>query len=118
MGVIQRQGLKHTIVSYFGVLIGLFSTIFIYPRVPELYGLFRVIIDATMLIVSFFSLGLSTHAVKFFPKFKNLKTGHHGFLGFLLIGSSIGFIIFLVCLPLIRFLFLDILHSASRQYYA
>ena len=40
MGVIQRQGLKHTIVSYFGVLIGLFSTIFIYPRVPELYGLF------------------------------------------------------------------------------
>ena len=93
MGVIQRQGLKHTIVSYFGGLIGLFSTIFIYPRVPELYGLFRVIIDATMLIVSFFSLGLSTHAVKFFPKFKNLKTGHHGFLGFLLIGSSIGFII-------------------------
>lgn len=115
MGVIQRQGLKHTIVSYFGVLIGLFSTIFIYPRVPELYGLFRVIIDATMLIVSFFSLGLSTHAVKFFPKFKNLKTGHHGFLGFLLIGSSIGFIIFLVCLPLIRFLFLDILLSKSES---
>ncbi len=113
MGVIQRQGLKHTIVSYFGVVIGLFSTIFIYPRIPELYGLFKVIIDATVLTVSFFSLGLSTHAVKFFPKFKDLKTGHHGFLGFLLIGSSIGFIFFLVCLPLIRYLFLDILLKES-----
>ena len=113
MGVIQRQGLKHTIVSYFGVVIGLLSTIFIYPRVPELYGLFKVIIDTTMLTVSFFSLGLSTHAVKFFPKFKDLKTGHHGFLGFLLIGSSIGFIFFLVCLPLIRYLFLDILLKES-----
>lgn len=115
MGVIQRQGLKHTIVSYFGVVIGLFSTILIYPRVPELYGLFKVIIDATMLTVSFFSLGLSTHAVKFFPKFKDLKTGHHGFLGFLLIGSSIGFIFFLVCLPLIRYLFLDILLKESAS---
>ena len=115
MGVIQRQGLKHTIVSYFGVVIGLFSTIFIYPRIPELYGLFRVIIDATLLIFSFFSFGLSTHAVKFFPKFKDQKTGHHGFLGFLLIGSFIGFLFFLICLPLIRYLLLDLLLKESAS---
>lgn len=115
MGVIQRQGLKHTIVSYFGVVIGLFSTLLIYPRVPELYGLFKVIIDATMLTVSFFSLGLSTHAVKFFPKFKDQKTGHHGFLGFLLIGSFAGFLFFLICLPLIRYLLLDVLLKESES---
>jgi len=115
MGVIQRQGLKHTIVSYFGVVIGLFSTIFIYPKVPELYGLFKVIIDATTLSVSFFSLGLSTHAVKFFPVFKNPKNGHHGFLGFLLIGSFIGFVFFLVCLPLIRYFLLDVLLKESAS---
>ncbi len=115
MGVIQRQGLKHTIVSYFGVVIGLFSTLLIYPRIPELYGLFKVIIDSTMLSVSFFSLGLSTHAVKFFPDFKDPKTGHHGFLGFLLIGSLIGFLFFLFCLPLLKYLLLDVLLKKSAS---
>ncbi len=115
MGVIQRQGLKHTIVSYFGVFIGLFSTLLIYPRIPELYGLFKVIIDSTMLCVSFFSLGLSTHAVKFFPDFKDQKTGHHGFLGFLLIGSSVGFLFFLLCLPFLKYLLLDVLLKESAS---
>lgn len=115
MGVIQRQGLKHTIVSYFGVFIGLFSTLLIYPRIPELYGLFKVIIDSTMLFVSFFSFGLSVHAVKFFPDFRDQKTGHHGFLGFLLIGSLIGFLFFLLCLPLLKYLLLDVLLKESAS---
>ncbi len=115
MGVIQRQGLKHTIVSYFGVFIGLFSTLLIYPRIPELYGLFKVIIDSTLLCVSFFSFGLSIHAVKFFPDFKDQKTGHHGFLSFLLIGSLIGFLFFLVCLPLLKYLLLDVLLKNSAS---
>lgn len=109
MGVIQRQGIKHTIVNLFGVCIGLMSTIFIYPRATELYGLAQIFIGGSILLMSFFSLGLNAVTIKYFPIFKDESKKHRGFLGFLLIGVTLGFILFLCCLPVIRWIFLDLL---------
>ena len=113
MGVIQRQSLKHAIVSYAGVAIGLLSVIFIYPREEEMYGLFQLLFASSMLCVSIFTLGFNIHAIRFFPVFQNKENRHNGFLGFLLTGGLIGFILFLLLLPFIRYLFLDLLFSES-----
>lgn len=107
MGIIQRQGLKHTIISYVGVAIGLISTLTIYPRVGEAYGLFQVLIGITTLLSSFTLLGLSSVVVKFFPIFKNDKNGHNGLLGFASIGTLIGCFLFILLYPLIRYLVLE-----------
>jgi len=117
MGVIQRQGLKHTIVSYAGVVIGLLSVLFIYPREEELYGLYKLIFSSAILCTSFFMLGFNIHAVRSFPVFKNDKNGHNGFLGLLISGGFVGFLLFLILLPFIKYLFLDILflNSNSRE---
>lgn len=115
MGIIQRQGLKHAIVSYVGVALGIMSTIFIYPNVTELYGLFNLIYGSAVLCISFFMLGFNIHSIKFFPVFKDEKNGHNGFLGFLLTGASIGFLLFLVLLPLIKYFLLDIMFKENEN---
>jgi len=117
MGIIQRQSLKHTIVSYVGVIIGLLSVIFIYPREEELYGLFQLISGSALLCTSFFMLGFNIHSVRSFPEFKNEENGHNGFLAFLLTGALVGFVLFLILLPGIKYLFLDVLfkNSSGRE---
>ncbi|MEM9847750.1 MAG: polysaccharide biosynthesis C-terminal domain-containing protein [Bacteroidota bacterium] len=84
MGVIQRQGIRHSIVSVVGIAVGALSTLFIYPKDSYLYGLIRFISDFGMLLLPIISLGVPMLAVRYFPVFKDKTQQHHGFLGFLL----------------------------------
>ena len=115
MGIIQRQGFKHAIVSYAGVAIGLVSVLFIYPRASELYGLFQLLYGSAMLCASFFMLGFNILAIKFFPVFQNEKNGHNGFLSFLMGGVFVGFLLFLVFLPFVRYVLLDVLFVDNKN---
>ncbi len=101
MGIIQRQGFKSSIISYIGVAIGILSTVFIYPDALEIIGLFRALFDASVLIGIVVMMGSSVSAVRYFPKYENKATGHGGLLSWLLLVSGIGFIIFLICFPLL-----------------
>ena len=68
MGVIQRQGLKGSIVSYIGVGIGALSTLYVYPKALELLGLFRSLYDASILVGIMILMGSSTSSIRFFSK--------------------------------------------------
>lgn len=96
MGVIQRQGIKGTVVLYFGMLLGYVNTLWIFPYClsPEQIGVVRTLFDAASLFLIVASLGVSQITLRFFPHYKNEKKQHHGFLGFLLILMSIGSILF------------------------
>jgi O-antigen/teichoic acid export membrane protein len=95
MGIIQRQGIKNTISSYFGILLGFVSLIIIQPKLlrPEEIGLARVMFAFSTLVASFIPIGASNMVIKYFPHFRNPKNGHHGFFGFMLIFPLVGFII-------------------------
>lgn len=93
MGVIQRQGLKHSLVSIIGIAVGALSVIFIYPKDNDLYGLLRFVGDFGMLLFPILSLGIPMLAVRYFPVFKDKAQKNHGFLGFLLL-----FILIAICL--------------------
>ena len=95
MGVIKRQGIKNTIITYIGILIGAVNIIFIQPKLltPEELGLTRLLYDFAYIIGLAVPLGLPNIIVKFFPFFKDRNLKHNGFAGIILIVFLVGFII-------------------------
>ena len=96
MGVIKRQGIKHSIVTFGGILIGMINVLFIYTFAltkTEL-GLIRFLIDTSMLLVPFVTLGITSASIRYFPKFRNKAKGHNGFLFYLLGIVCLGIILF------------------------
>lgn len=96
MGIIQRQSIKNSLLSYFGAAIGAISTFLIYPKAIEVHGLLYFLKVTALLCVPFANLGIQTLVVRFFPKFRDPENGHNGFLLFLLMGSAIFFLFFLI----------------------
>lgn len=95
MGVIIRQGIKHSLVNYLGAGIGVLSMLFIYPLHTEAYGLARFLTDATLLFVPITLLGANSLPVRFFPRFAD-DAGNKGFLGWLLLLALAGSVLTLL----------------------
>jgi O-antigen/teichoic acid export membrane protein len=95
MGIVQRQGIKYSLVSYFGVAIGMLSTFLVYPYDLEVYGLFRFLVDTANLLAPFVLLGMVAVSTKFFPIFSEGNKKNNGFLGFLTLGALLGCTLFL-----------------------
>ena len=95
MGVIKRQGIKNTIITYVGILIGAINIIFIQPRLltEEELGLTRLLYDFAYLVGLAVPLGLPNIIIKYFPYFKSTDQRHHGFAGFVLLVFFVGFVI-------------------------
>jgi O-antigen/teichoic acid export membrane protein len=104
MGVIQRQSIKNTISSYVGIGLGFLSLLVIQPRflTPEEIGLSRFLYATSVLLASFFPLGVTNMTIKFFPHFKNAQKGHHGFAGFMLLFPLVGYVITAAALLLFK----------------
>lgn len=94
MGLVQRQSIKYSVVNGVGVLIGVLSTLFVYPRALEEYGLMRFIIDTSTLVYPFVSLGVGSLIIRFFPRFEDKEKGHRGFLFFLVAWGLVGYALF------------------------
>lgn len=94
MGIIIRQSIKGTIVNYAGTLIGFITTFFVLTRFlsTEEIGLARVIIDASILLMSLAQLGSSSSIVRFYPYFKS-RTDDNGFFFWTLLVPLFGFVL-------------------------
>ena len=92
MGSIQKQGIKNTVITYLGVVIGFISLLFIQPNLlrPEELGLTRILLAAASLIATIIPLGVSSVTTKFFPYFRNEEKNHHGYFGFMLLFPLLG----------------------------
>lgn len=117
MGVIQRQGFKYSVINALGVLIGIFSTLYIYPDAMEMLGLFRALFDSAVLATIVVLLGSPTSAVRFFPKYKDDSSSHKGLLTWLLLVYAAGFLLFLILFPLIsQYLERQVFDGANSKY--
>lgn len=95
MGVIKRQGIKHSLVTYLGVIIGGISSIFIYPLINQGdLGIIQFVLNTSVLLVTFAGFSTSAMAVHFFPIFKNEEKKHNGFLFLLILFTFIASCIF------------------------
>lgn len=68
MSVVVRQSLKYSIVGYFSTLIGILSTVFLYPNDLEFAGKLQFIFQTALLILPVIALGIMHANVRFFPK--------------------------------------------------
>jgi O-antigen/teichoic acid export membrane protein len=105
MGIVIRQTIKASVVSYAGAVIGMVSTIFIYPYflTPELIGLNRILIDSAFLFAFLAQAGIPNAIIKFSPQLKKLGLIREAYRYALL-------------LPLISFVFFGTLVFLGKDY--
>lgn len=107
MGVIQRQGIKNSLVNYIGAVIGMLSTVFVYNLAPEAYGHVQLLKSAALLFLPLANLGIQNLTIRFFPTFKTEDGHHHGFLSFLFLAAGGAFLLFVF----VVFLFWDQIYA-------
>ncbi|MFN8276416.1 MAG: polysaccharide biosynthesis C-terminal domain-containing protein [Chitinophagales bacterium] len=95
MGIIQRQGIRNSIITYIGIALGALSVLYIQPRFlsKEELGLTRVLLSISTLMATFMPLGMNAAVMRFFPHFRNRDKNHFGFFGFMLILPASGYLI-------------------------
>ena len=96
MGVIAKQSIRGTIVTYLGIAVGVVTTFFVLTRflTTEEIGLARVLIDAAVLFVGLAQLGTSSSVIRFYPYFHDDSEEDHGFFFWALVVPFIGFVLF------------------------
>lgn len=120
MGLIAKQSIRGTIVTYMGVFVGFLTTFFVLTRflTTEEIGLARVLIDAGTLFIGLAQLGTSSSIIRFYPYFHHPKgesptnsQTDNGFFFWTVIIPLVGFALFTLLYILLRVpiqaLFLD-----------
>ncbi len=64
----HKQAFFFTIINYVGILIGIISTLFIYPKNKEMLGIFRYVESLAQILFPIMLLGASQTLIKFGPK--------------------------------------------------
>lgn len=107
MGVIIRQSIQNTIISYIGVALGFVSTILLYPNIlqQDQYGLTRVLFSLALVCSQFAHLGINNIVIRYFPYFKQTNASRRRLLSLTLLVPLLGFILFVTCYLLMQDLF-------------
>ncbi|WP_419211185.1 lipopolysaccharide biosynthesis protein [Maribacter sp. X9] len=86
MGIVLKQSLNNTIVTYFGFAIGAVNTLFLYTNFMQAdsYGLVQVILSVSAVLMPVLAFGVPNSLVKFYSSFKD-DSKQDAFLTFMLI---------------------------------
>jgi O-antigen/teichoic acid export membrane protein len=86
MGIVFRQSLSNTIVTYLGFGIGAINTLILYTRflTAEYYGLVGVILSTSAILMPLLAFGVPNTMIKYFSSFKD-KEAASGFLVLMLL---------------------------------
>lgn len=95
MGIIAKQSIRGTIVTYLGIGVGIITTFFVLTRflTAEEIGLARVLIDAATLFIGLAQLGTNSSVIRFYPYFHD-EDSDHGFFFWALVVPFVGFLLF------------------------
>lgn len=94
MGEIKKQGISNSVIIMLGAVIGAFNVMFLFPKImPEAYfGLTRVMVELTYVIVQFGLIGGHSALIRFWSRvsepvqlFKNVIRSSLLFSGFVLV---------------------------------
>lgn len=79
MSVVARQSIKYSIVGYSSTLIGILSTVFLYPNNFDFAGKLQFVFQTAMLVLPIVALGIMHANVRFFPKMSEENKQQHLF---------------------------------------
>lgn len=92
MGLVQKDALRTTIISSFGLILGYLNKglFFLLVFSTEQIGVVNLVFSLGVLFAQFSNFGSVYSIWKFFPFFKNKEKKHHGFLSFSLLITLLG----------------------------
>ena len=95
MGIIQKQAIQNTFLSYLGALLGFITVGIIFPNLLSTgeNGLIKLLVSLSTLFAQISNLGSGGVITRLFPYFRNKEKKHYGFLFYPVIVSLAGFII-------------------------
>lgn len=104
MGIIKRQGIYNTLITYLGISLGFINLLVIQPQFlsKEEIGLTRLLFSFSALLATFMPLGVNSITLKYFPNYRNPEKKHFGFLGLALLITTFGYISFSLILSLFK----------------
>ncbi len=104
MGIVKRQSVQSSVITYIGVFIGYVNLILLFPKflTPEQLGLTRLLLSIATIFSQFSLLGTSVSILRFFPYLEDKRSKHHGFLSFTILVSIVGFIVFTTLFIILR----------------
>ena len=96
MGIVKRDSIAITILSYIGVVVGYVNKILLFPNFlsEEQVGLTSILVSLAVMYAQFSALGINSTVVKFFPFFRTPDKRHNGLFFWSALGVSIGFLLF------------------------
>ena len=101
----QKQAFFFTIINYLGIIIGVISTLFIYPKNKEVLGIFRYVESLSQIIFPVLLIGASQALVNFYPKLtSNLRKQLFGYSLVSIVTLSGFLFVFIVLLSFFPFL--------------
>ena len=104
MGIIARQSIKASVVTYVGIFLGIVNQLFIitYFLTPTQVGLITSLINFGALFATFAGLGGASILDKFYNLYQDTPQKSYGFMGLIVRYMAIGFGVFLVTFVLIK----------------
>lgn len=77
MSVVARQSIKYSIIGYFSTLIGIVSTVFLYPNDLAFAGKIQYILPTALLILPLVTFGIMHANVRFYPQMEASQNQHN-----------------------------------------
>lgn len=99
MGIVIKQSISNTVITYLGFAIGAANTLFMYPQFlgKDFYGLTGFILSSGNVIMPLMAFGVHNTLVKFFNEYRS-DAEKNGFLTYLLLLPLLVAVpLFLVC---------------------
>ncbi|MBO0930725.1 lipopolysaccharide biosynthesis protein [Fibrella aquatilis] len=94
MGLIQKQTLQGTAISYVGIVVGFLTAGFLLPNflTKDQNGLIQLLSSLAIILTQFANLGINGAGGRYFPYFRDYERGHGGFLLLAVGVSAVGFL--------------------------
>ena len=104
MGIIQKDALRTTLISYFGLIFGYLNkgVLFLLFFSPEQIGLVNLLLSVGLLFGQLSNFGFINTVWRFFPFFRNESGNNFGFLIFSLKKVFLGCLVFSILLILLK----------------
>jgi O-antigen/teichoic acid export membrane protein len=118
MGVVQKDAIKTTVLSFIGLSLGYVNKaiLFIALLTVEQVGLMNLVITVGLLFAQLSNLGSIYSTWRFFPFFRNAEKNHYGFLLMNMLIVSIGICFFALLILLFRGSIVDYYSEKSKLF--
>ena len=118
MGIVVRQSLKNTLISYLGVFVGFINSILLFPHIlnSEQLGLYALILQIGVLYYQISSAGTVNSILKYFPKYRNTSQTSHFLYGIFLF-ALVGFVLFTLVYVVLKPFMIDWFSEKSNLFF-